>query len=109
MRQATKSTIQGDFESREISYSADMNYIFEKYENIPQTTKNLSQSIIKEESLLDRSTHATSGTNLLTSPNQSVIYSKSGSKCNLFMTPQASNLRNNSFSGYKHFKMNDPK
>lgn len=109
VRQATKSNFQGNWENREISYAADVNYVFEKYENIPQTTKNLSQSIIKEESIMEKSTHATSGTNLLTTANHSMINSGSGSKTNFFMTPQASNLRNNSISGYRYFKMNDPK
>lgn len=36
-KQATKSTLQGDFESREISYSVDMNYTFENIEDIPQS------------------------------------------------------------------------
>lgn len=71
-KQATKSTLQGDFESREISYSVDMNYTFENIEDIPQSWKNISYLNMKDESVCDKSTHDTSGTNLLSCLNLSL-------------------------------------
>ena len=64
-KQATKNTLQGDYESREVSYSADMNYIFEKNEDMPMSWKNLSFWKIQDESIWGKLTNDTSKSNLI--------------------------------------------
>ena len=110
VRQAAKSNVKGNWESREIQYGADMNYAFENFADIPQTTKNLSIAKINSEATEDRSTHFQSHSNFDKRSNQSTEGLKYKENKSITNSPNVSiSMIETSPAGYQYFSFNDPK
>ena len=102
---ANKNSYRGDWESREISYGADLNYKINRNIDIPSATKNLQISMINPSEIENFNSNKRKSNEFKGQPivlnNHSTIDEISKQKYN---TPQ-----NHHCGGFKHFKINDPK
>jgi len=110
VKQAVKSTVKGDYESREVAYSADINYVFDEVEEAPaQTCMDFSKFKIRDESNADKSTNINSGSNIANTSNMSFSNSRLETNACMMVSPASCTNRSEILGGFRHFKVNDPK
>ena len=63
VKKAAKNGIKGDWESREVPYSANVNVTFLKHVNVPLTVKNLTVAKINNQDIEDKTTNFQSNSN----------------------------------------------